>query len=71
MKTEVLYNGTLGDVTVEGNIEPVLAAFTIFILGPLGLYFATFPGEDENNAGHSEFEWVVFFELHAQDLCLA
>ena len=55
-------------MTVESDIQPVLAALAVFILWPFSFNFTAFPGEYEYDAGHSKLEWIIFFELHAQYL---
>ena len=68
MQTEVLDDRTFGYMTVECDIQPIFATFAVLVLWPLSFDFAAFPRKNENDTGHSELEWIVFFELHSEYL---
>lgn len=50
---------------IDGDIAPLLTAFTSLIFRPLHLYFTTIPSIHKDDAWHFKFEWVVFLHLHA------
>lgn len=71
MQIKVLDHGTLGEMVMYGDVNPLLTAFPALFLRPLNFDFTAIPGEDEQNAGHFEFERIVLLDLHTKNLSLA